>query len=214
MRSIYILGLFLFLSCSDSKSESENKIKFIKEVLSKQSEIKSVELELKKINNFYKYYQLGDTVSFSGVETILYSNFHIKSIRYYKNGEIDSISKEFYDNGQLMSQGYFEDSKRVGLWKEWHANGKLHSSINYKSDKKMGEAQRFYESGNIASKAFYINDQLDSIFESWYENGQKMCETNFEEGVEQEGGKYWNVDGDTLDIEKQDIDEDILIVDI
>jgi len=202
----YILLICLIsslISCISGQDDPDSNadVLDIEQLLSDMAEIKDIELELRKVNDDYKYFLVGDTMPFFGQQTIRYNNYQVKSIHHYKDGELDSLAIEYNPNGNIKSKGNFTNSRRNGLWTQWYSNGQLESSVEYNNDKKKGIEKSYYQNGQLMSIINYQDDKRHGNYESWYENGQKMMVSTFIEDKEQPEGQYWNEDGEPLEID-------------
>ena len=86
---------------------------------------------------------------------------HYKEEKYYKNGVLDSIYRQWDTQGHKVTEGYYVEGKRHGEWTEW-----LHTySYHYiKFTYEHGSLKKIYEYGSWgktkdspkSSEHFYI----------------------------------------------------------
>jgi len=187
----------------------------------KVENIKNSILITKKNESFKDYYPSGKLKTEgqfidnkkTGKWVSYYENSEEKSIRNYKEGELDGYQKMDYSQ-VLYMEGYSKDGLKIGTWKsyfkenkqlkylkhfddygnatgEWKSyydSGELFLIENYSSNKATGKQIEYFKNGNISSIGEKRNEQNDGIWKYYYEDGTLLCEREFENGVA--NGKY------------------------
>lgn len=192
--------LWLLAACQSSAPE-QDALTIDLENLIDSTEC-DVELQLRQVDDGWKWFQPDDTVPFNGIRTTRYSaNYQLKSKETFVDGELEGHHKEFYANGYMSREGDFHKSRKVGLWKTWRKNGQLSSKTAYLDDLKHGMDSSFYQNGQLMGAVEYEHGKKHGPAVFRYASGQTMMISRFENDMEQPGGQYWDEHGKPLDVE-------------
>jgi len=177
---ISILTLFwTMVSCSTSETDQYQKEVELTDLMEELTS--DIELEIRLVNDEYRWFPKDDTIPFTGTRTTRYSYYQIGSQEIFEDGELNGLALEYHPNGLLKSEGNYSKNMKTGLWKRWYQNGQLSGKVNYLNGKKNG------------------------VFKSWYESGKPMMITTFKNNKEQSGGQYWYENGQPLSIPEDSI---------
>ena len=110
---------------------------------------------------------------------------NIRKTKFYVDGFLDGVQKEFYADGTLKRSENYSMNDRQGEYQEYYEDKSIRAEANFVDDKIRGIAQRFSIDGSIVlrmeidtngtgqSKAYYINGDLrkEGSFESGFRLG-------------------------------------------
>ncbi len=162
----FILGSLLFACSSNDKgrSNTNSKEKDVVQIFDSANHLSArfKVNELGKRNGWYmEYYPTGKTkllLNYSndfleGEQKNFYENGSLKSISYYKHGNIDSIQRWYYPSGELKAEYNRILGSRFGAQKEYYQNGVL-ENVYFMSncDTCMTSELIFDSSGTLKSK--------------------------------------------------------------
>lgn len=124
----------------------------------------------KSVEEMNEYAKRADKKAYSG---------QLSSIKEFKNGKQNGVSKGWYENGQLEYVFEFKEGKFNGVNKSWHENGQLKSEHNYVENMFHGSFRDWYKNGQLESETFYVKDKLHGTDKHWHENGQLDYEEQY-----------------------------------
>ena len=98
---------------------------------------------------WYTYYDNENTIKLKSLEHFLYGKNINKSITYYENGVMKSLTH------------YSDDGKRNGVCKRFFDTQQLKSSKYYLNDKLNGETVEYYRNGNKKRILYHLEGKLN-----------------------------------------------------
>ncbi len=133
----------------------------------------------------------------------------IKSIGFYKNGNLDGEYKEFYPGGQLQDEVDYKNGLKNGIYKEYYEDeddvnktyvngkpeGQLEEEVIYVNGKKEGVDKFYNHNGSTTEEQSYKDGLLDGIEKLYGGDGKLMFETNYKDGKENGIMKAYDVNG-------------------
>ena len=119
---------------------------------------------------------------FTGWVKSMWGNGQIASLRQYRDGQEDGLTKRWYKTGPKEMKITFKDGKYGGLWTSWYENGQKQSETTYKGGELNGLSTGWYENGQKKNEGSWKDGKQDGLWALWYENGQKREEVNYEDG--------------------------------
>jgi antitoxin component YwqK of YwqJK toxin-antitoxin module len=119
----------------------------------------------------------GDTISvvgyregrLHGMEKVLHTNGHVKSLRLYANGQKIGEHKGWFENGRQAFVYHFEDDLFEGNQLEWLENGQLYSDMNYRNGHESGLQRMWFADGTIKMNYIIKNNRRYGLL------GTKNC---------------------------------------
>lgn len=111
-----------------------------------------------------------------------YFDGKINSVKYYKNGLQDSISREYFYNGKLITEGKFRYGKKIGEWNTYLRTGVLSEKATYEDDQIVGKRFSYYASGKLQTETEYVDGARDGISDRFDENGLLMIRLIYKNG--------------------------------
>lgn len=141
MKKITLLiffTIFLFISCIQ------------KSIIDK--EIESLEIKL---------------ANFSSVDTILYANNKIKSLRLIVT-KTEYVDVSFYESGKKKSIGKVKNNQCQDKYIDWYENGKLKWTRQYNNGNQIGKSSEYQKNGNFTQQ--FDNDKNEIT--NYWENGK------------------------------------------
>jgi antitoxin component YwqK of YwqJK toxin-antitoxin module len=102
------------------------------------------------------------------------SEGRLRSIRTFKEGQLDGLHKEFSTEGVCTLEAYYSGSKLTGPLKTWipTSSGPLLTlSCHYSNGQLDGNYQAWNEEGVLVTQTNYSAGQVDGTYESFYPNG-------------------------------------------
>ena len=94
-------------------------------------------------------YFANEQIPYTGILFSQYSNGHMKSECFYKDGKKDGAWKEWDENDQLMSEAFWKDGREDGIWRQWYDNGKPWTEEAYKNGRRDGTYKKWDVDGRL-----------------------------------------------------------------
>jgi len=146
------------------------------------------------------------------IRTSYYSNGQISSLRSYRDGLLEGVSKQYdssgtvtnskiYRNGKLISEGIIDDEGiKQGFWKEYFLeSGKLKAEGEYKKGARFGEWKFYFESGQLEQTGKYTDGGLEQGKWKWYyKSGKLLREEEYRRGKEDGYLFEYDEEGNTI----------------
>jgi len=107
----------------------------------------------------------------------------IKSLKYYKDGLLDSIYREYYYNGKLSIEGKYYLGNKTGEWNYYSKTGKLSTKEEFADGELTGKKYNYYENGKVQTEAGYQYGDRNGLFKRFDEDGLLMVQTNYKDGI-------------------------------
>lgn len=127
------------------------------------------------------YYEIGDSISFTGSIDSDYANSSIYGRSY---------------NGVVQTRGKIINGKKEGIWYEWYSRGKPFFSGEFINGLPEGVHNWWHPDGKIRAQGPFLHGKRHGIYRSWYENGSKNLVLNYEEDRLQGEQLKWDPNGD------------------
>lgn len=105
--------------------------------------------------------------NFNSVDTILYPNNKIKSLRLIAT-KTEYIDISFYESGKKKSIGKVKNNQSQDKYIDWYENGKLKWIREYNNGNQIGKSIEYQENGN--SKQQFDNDKNEIT--TYWKNGR------------------------------------------
>ena len=123
-------------------------------------------------------------IEVNGIKNGLYrvwgKNNTLSSEYTYKNGKRDGKHIQYHDDGKKIKMvRYYKNGQLDGLCREWWSNGKLYDEFYYKNGELDGTYVSWYEDGQMAKKTCFKNGNMDVYYISFDEDGSKFIDCKF-----------------------------------
>jgi antitoxin component YwqK of YwqJK toxin-antitoxin module len=118
-----------------------------------------------------------------------YRNGEIQSISRYKKDTLDGISRFYHENGKLNWEVNFTKGVKSGVINYYDSTGSLFQTSSFKNSLLDGKTYT-YVNGKVESEMTYIQGNVDGFHFHYYLNGQIQYITKFNEGVTVWSEKY------------------------
>ena len=112
-----------------------------------------------------------------------YFNGTPETIRYYKQGDEDSIYISYYFGGGINTEGKFKDGDKTGKWKYYYENGKLKEEDNYENGKLSGEDKFFNQDGSLDRVSTYKDDVLNGPYKIYADGNHLAVQLNYKDDL-------------------------------
>ncbi len=120
--------------------------------------------------------------SMEGKASFLFFDSSISSEMYYKNGELDSVYRDYNYGGKLRSEGKYRYGKKEGVWKYYQDNQKLKYEENYVNGNDEGLILLYTEDGSKDKQLTYKNGELEGPSTYYGENGAVAFKLKYHKG--------------------------------
>lgn len=221
LNLLFIFGLLFFTSFSEINKNF--KPKNIYEYSDMLTEIYNTNFGTSAnvsvdLNN--KAVSFENNSAYSGYYIDYYSDGTIKSIKNFKNGQLNGDSYFYTSKGSLERVASFKNGSKNGGETEYYSNSGspkvyreylngvqngleynynddnlVKSIFTYKNGTKNGEALKFSD-GILTEKETYINSRLEGEASSFYVNGKKKSSGSFKNDFRDGKWKWYYPDGE------------------
>ncbi|WP_299363285.1 toxin-antitoxin system YwqK family antitoxin [Winogradskyella sp.] len=99
-----------------------------------------------------------------GERIVYYKNGNIAEKSFYKDGELDGISKWYAEDDLLLRESTYEDGKLNGKTANYDAGGNVTSEGHYGGNKKVG-IWKYYKNGKISKEIDHTNQKVIKKYE-------------------------------------------------
>lgn len=102
---------------------------------------------------------------FSSVDTILYANNKIKSLRLIVT-KTEYIDVSFYESGKKKSIGKVKNNQCQEKYIDWYENGKLKWTREYNNGNQIGKSIEYQENGNFKQQFDTDKNEITTYWEN------------------------------------------------
>jgi antitoxin component YwqK of YwqJK toxin-antitoxin module len=107
----------------------------------------------------------------------------VKSVKYYKNGLIDSVYRDYYYGGNLSTEGKYVMGKKSGDWKNYSPEGKIYSLDHLEDDELENKKYTYYDNGKVETETEYDRGEIHGIHKHFDESGALRVQLTYEHGT-------------------------------
>lgn len=146
----------------------------------------------------------------NGSETTYDGHNNVTKVVYYRNGVLDSVSKEYFPvkenwkhnitDGKLYRLITYKNGYKDGLSETWYDNGKPEEITHYNKGEKDGEYMHWSSDSVLLEHSNYVSGELDGHYETWYDNGKKKEDGYYNLGNKNKTWKTWDKNGKLLSV--------------
>lgn len=92
-----------------------------------------------------------------GISKVYLENGKLDYLETHKNGQYEGLYQKYYENGQLSNEGQYVDNEMSGVWKRWYKDGTLREEVHFKGNEENGPFKEFHENGKLKTEGIYLN---------------------------------------------------------